>query len=583
MIGTQTALRLLAGIVALPGHVAATARTATPQLGWNSYNYYSCLPNETIIQENAQGLVDLGFAEKGYDVVTTDCGWPSSNRTADGKITWNSTLFPSGFPALGEYIHGLGLQFGLYSGAGKWQCTPDPDHIFLVASLGYETEDAQSFAEWGGDALKYDNCWANVTEDKSLIPLQGSLSKLISPARFVEYNPYEPDPSVRFAEMAQALDAVDRPIVYQICQWGVGEDLGVWAPKLGNSWRISNDIYNSWSSIWRITNQVVPFWKHTGVGKYADMDMLIVGLNALSLEEERFHFTMWSINKSPLIIGAPMSTTLTPQASLDILANEEVLAINQDALGQQARLVQRYTEEEYDVWAGNLTDGRLVVAVANWRNDSRSVSLNLSSPALGVAAAGAVRDVWAASDLGAADGGGEALQLDLAGHEAKLLVLSDVTPTNTSLADAHYYPVTGAAVAGGNASILACGGGECLPVGSKAVDVYPGSTVTFSNVSSPSSGGLLLAIDYINYDVALQSSWSNGTNTRNVTLSVNGAAAKRWALPISGGDWFETGRLVVEVGEGFVEGDGNVVVLGAPGPDPAPDVVGLAVLEERSA
>ncbi|OMP82837.1 putative alpha-galactosidase D [Diplodia seriata] len=533
MIGTQTALRLLAGIVALPGHVAATARTATPQLGWNSYNYYSCLPNETIIQENAQGLVDLGFAEKGYDVVTTDCGWPSSNRTADGKITWNSTLFPSGFPALGEYIHGLGLQFGLYSGAGKWQCTPDPDHIFLVASL--------------------------------------------------EYNPYEPDPSVRFAEMAQALDAVERPIVYQICQWGVGEDLGVWAPKLGNSWRISNDIYNSWSSIWRITNQVVPFWKHTGVGKYADMDMLIVGLNALSLEEERFHFTMWAINKSPLIIGAPMSTTLTPQASLDILANEEVLAINQDALGQQARLVQRYTEEEYDVWAGNLTDGRLVVAVANWRNDSRTVSLNLSSPALGVAAASAVRDVWAASDLGAADGGdGEALlQLDLAGHEAKLLVLSDVTSTNTSLADAHYYPVTGAAVAGGNASILACGGGECLPVGSKAVDVYPGSTVTFSNVSAPSSG--FLAIDYINYDVALQSSWSNGTNTRNVTLSVNGAAAKRWALPISGGDWFETGRLVVEVGEGFVEGDGNVVVLGAPGPDPAPDVVGLAVLEERSA
>ncbi|KAK0660699.1 putative alpha-galactosidase D [Lasiodiplodia hormozganensis] len=378
--------------------------------------------------------------------------------------------------------------------------------------------------------------------------------------------------------MSQALDAVDRPILYQICQWGVGTDLGVWAPKWGNSWRISNDIYNSWSSIWRITNQVVPFWKHTGVGKYADMDILIIGLNVLSLEEERFHFTMWAINKSPLTIGAPMSATLTPQASLDILGNEEALAINQDALGEQARLVRRYTEEEYDVWAGNLTDDRLVVAVANWRNASQTVALNLSSPALGIAAAGAVRDVWGAQDLGAADGS-EELTLELAGHEAKLLVLSDITRTNTELVEAQYHPVTDAVVEGGTATIATCSGAdECLPVGSKAVNLYPGATVTFSNVSS----GQLLAIDYINYDVALQSAWSTGSNTRNLTLSVNGGAPKRWALPISGGDWFETGRLEVEV-EGLDQGDGNVVVVGAPGPDPAPDLVGLAVLEERSA
>ncbi|KAF4535471.1 Alpha-galactosidase precursor [Lasiodiplodia theobromae] len=379
--------------------------------------------------------------------------------------------------------------------------------------------------------------------------------------------------------MSQALDAVDRPILYQICQWGVGTDLGVWAPKWGNSWRISNDIYNSWSSIWRITNQVVPFWKHTGVGKYADMDMLVIGLNVLSLEEERFHFTMWAINKSPLTIGAPMSATLTPQASLDILGNEEALAINQDALGEQARLVRRYTEEEYDIWAGNLTDDRLVVAVANWRNASQTVALNLSSPALGIAAAGAVRDVWGARDLGAADGS-EELTLELAGHEAKLLVLSDITRTNTELVEAQYYPVTDAVVEGGTATITQCGSGadECLPVGSKAVNLYPGATVTFSNVSS----GALLAIDYINYDVALQSAWSTGSNTRNLTLSVNGGGPKRWALPISGGDWFETGRLEVEV-EGLDQGDGNVVVVGAPGPDPAPDLVGLAVLEERSA
>ncbi|KAK7710007.1 hypothetical protein SLS57_008505 [Botryosphaeria dothidea] len=512
---------------------------------------------EQIIKENAQGLVDLGFAEKGYNIVTTDCGWPSSNRTADGKITWNSTLFPSGFPALGEFIHDLGLQFGLYSGAGKWQCTTDSEHIFLVASLGFEESDAQTFAEWGGDALKYDNCWANVTEG------------------FVVYDPYEPDPSVRFAKMSQELDKQDRPILYQICQWGVGEDLGEWAPRYGNSWRISNDIYNSWSSIWRITNEVVPYWKHTGVGKYPDMDMLIIGLNALSLEEERFHFTMWAINKSPLTIGAPMSTTRTPQASLDIMLNADALAINQDPLGEQARLIRRYTEEEYDIWAGNLSDSRLVVAVPNWRNESRTIALDLST--VGLAGAGAVRDVWAAQDLGAAD---SSLTLDLAGHEARLLVLSSLTPSNATTVEASYAPVTSATVSGG-ASISACGANECQPVGSKAINLYTGASLTFSNISALTQK-LLLGIDYINYDVALQSAWSTGTNTRNLTLSINGGAAKRWALPISGGDWFETGRLDVEV-DGFVPGDANVVVVGAPGPDPAPDVVGLAVLEVKEA
>ncbi|KAH7055546.1 alpha-galactosidase [Macrophomina phaseolina] len=558
MPAIQTSLHALAAAASLFRPAAAVVRTTAPQLGWNSYNAYACSPNETIIKENAKGLVDLGFAEKGYTIVTTDCGWAASNRTAEGRITWNSTLFPSGFPALGDYIHDLGLLFGLYSGAGQWQCTTDSEHIFLVASLGHETEDAQTFAEWGGDALKYDNCWANVTEG------------------FVVYDPYEPDPSVRFAKMSQALDAVDKPILYQICQWGVGEDLGEWAPRYGNSWRISNDIYNSWSSIWRITNEVVPYWKYTGPGRYPDMDMLIIGLNALSLEEERFHFTMWAINKSPLTIGAPMSTARTPQASLDIMLNDEALAINQDPLGEQARLIRRYTEEEYDIWAGNLSASRLVVAVPNWRNASRTITLDLAST-LGIASAGAVRDVWAAQDLGPTPSN-STLTLTLAGHEAKLLVLSSITRSNASTTTSTYLPASAAALSGG-ASLLACASNECLPVGAKAVNLYPGASITFANVSA-SSESVLLGIDYINYDVALQSAWSTGTNTRNLTLSVNGGAPKRWALPISGGNWYETGRLDVEIG-GFVVGDENVVKVEAPGPDPAPDLVGLAVLEVK--
>lgn len=127
----------------------------------------------------------------------------------------------------------------------------------LIQVQGNETKDAESFAAWGGDALKYDNCWANITEG------------------FIDYYPYEPDPSVRFAKMAGELDKTDRDIEYGICQWGVGENLGYWAPKYGTSWRISQDIYDDWRSIWRIANQVVQYEKHTGPGQFADMDMLM--------------------------------------------------------------------------------------------------------------------------------------------------------------------------------------------------------------------------------------------------------------------------------------------------------------------
>ncbi|KAF2085279.1 carbohydrate-binding module family 35 protein [Saccharata proteae CBS 121410] len=509
-------------------------RTPTPPMGWNSYNYYSCYPNETIIKSNAKGLVDLGLASKGYTTVTTDCGWSSRNRTSGGQIAWNETLFPSGFPSLGEYIHGLGLKFGLYSGGGVWECDPDNGAWHLQASLGHEVEDATTFASWGGDSLKYVN------------------------------------PSVRFAAMANALQATNRSFVYDICQWGVGQDLGVWAPRYGDTWRISNDIQNNWASIWRITNEVVPYWKHTGVGKYADMDMLIVGLNVLSFEEERFHFSMWAISKSPLVIGAPMDTSLIPEESLDILANEDVIAINQDALGEQARLIRRYTEEEYDIWVSNLTSGRKLLAITNWANSSANITVD--TRIIGVASADKIKDVWAATETTL---NSSILSLSLVGHEAKLLILSNITAAQQAPQKSAYYPATSALLSG-SATLIPCSNKTCLPTHSKIANLTNSSSVTFSNITFPSTNPTkLIAIDYINYDTALDSAWSNGTNTRNLTLSVNGGEAKRWAFPISGGNWWETGRLDVEV-DGFVEG-ANVVVVGTEGPGDGAEVVGLEV------
>ncbi|KAI1803478.1 carbohydrate-binding module family 35 protein [Daldinia bambusicola] len=527
---------------------ATLYKSKTPPMGWNSYNYYNCYINESIIKSNAQGLVDLGLADLGYTYVTTDCGWMTRDRDSEGRLQWDTRLFPSGGNGLGDYLHSRDLKFGLYSGAGYYQCGSTD----LPASLGFEEIDAASFAEWTGDSLKYDNCYASSRDN---------MADYVSPIST------SPD---RHKKMAAALDGVDRDIAYFICQWGLGEDLGEWASPIGNVYRISNDIYNSWRSVWRITNQVVPFYKTTSVGAYPDMDMLIIGLNALSLEEEKFHFSMWAINKSPLNIGAPTDPKLTPAASLDVLRNEEVIAINQDSLGKQARLVRRYTQEEWDIWVGELSGSRIVLGVANWKNNSQTVEFNLSAVNVSEAQA---RDVWAGRDIGAISG---IQKLELGGHEMRLLVLSNIVAPTSSPTSKGYYSVENATLSG-NAKKVSCDEGECAPASSKISIAAQGAKATFGSVTTNSEGKKLVGVDFINYELALDTAWGWGSNTRNMTIAVNDGAPKRWAFPISGGDWSESDRLLIEV-DGFVVGN-NKLVFATSGNSPAPDLVGFEVFE----
>lgn len=150
---------------------------------------------------NAQALVDLGLADLGYYHVTTDCGWTVPERTANGTLTWNATLFPNGFPAMGDLIHSLGLGFGVYSDGGIQMCDT-PTNSNQSGSLYHETTDAETFAAWGADLLKYDNCYS-------------SKNKGYPDA---DYDPTT-SPSGRMATMSQALNATGRPILYQICEW----------------------------------------------------------------------------------------------------------------------------------------------------------------------------------------------------------------------------------------------------------------------------------------------------------------------------------------------------------------------------
>jgi alpha-galactosidase len=304
-------------------------------------------------------------------------------------------------------------------------------------------------------------------------------------------------------------------------------------------------------------------------------DFASVGLGVLNAEEERFHFTMWAINKSPLVIGCRVKASVISKNALATLSNKEVLAINQDSLAKSAELVRRNTQLEWDLWAGPLSGNRFVVALANWNGKAQSISVNLTET-LGIQSAKA-RNVWAATDLGTISGVHTAT---VPGHGIQLLVLSNVVKSNYKPKSAGYYAANTAKLTG-SAAVSNCAPGDCRPAQSKVGFIGPArnsASVTFSSVKTTSAGRKLLGIDYINYEVALSTAWEDGTNTRNMTIGVNGQAGRRTAFPIAGGSWSESGRLLVEV-DGFTSGTNTVTVTASDGGTYAPDLVGFELFE----
>jgi alpha-galactosidase len=194
--------------------------------------------------------------------------------------------------------------------------------------------------------------------------------------------------------MTKALVAQNRAVLFQICEWGI-DFPALWAPALGHTWRIGNDIIPAWRAIWRTLNQAVPQTSFAGPGQWPDLDMLEVGNDILTIPEEQTHFSLWAILKSPLVIGGALKDDLTSmnKDSLAILSNKDVIGFNQDSLGKSAELKRRWSEEGYEVWSGPLSNGRTVAALINWADESRRLTLNL--PDIGVQFAGRVKDIWA--------------------------------------------------------------------------------------------------------------------------------------------------------------------------------------------
>ncbi|KAF8510846.1 glycoside hydrolase family 27 protein [Gautieria morchelliformis] len=562
-------ISFIAGVLFLLSHLQrcpalSNGLARTPPLGFNGYNVFSCEGTETAYKAAAQSLISLGLLEAGYNRLNIDCGWQAINRTSDGTFAWNSTRYPSGIPFLSNFVHGLGLEFGLYSDAGFFACDDVGGTAHFIGSLGFEESDAKTFASWGADYLKYDNCYA------------------VSPTDFVNPNP-PIDLKPHYTAMANALATVQRPIVFSICEWGV-QDPARWAPSIGNSYRIANDIGPpaSFDNLFRIINQVVPITGFAGPGAWNDLDLLEVGNPGLTVDEQKTHFAFWAAAKSPLLV----STNLTnpSNTTLSILKNMNLLAINQDSLGISIGFKRRYAND-HDVWAGPLSDGSTVVIVINMQTNARTITFNLFDAGF---ISAKVTDLWTGASVGNSNTSyGFKFHRDMTNLFAEILILSRRYTTQIAahgslalkLTDGvraqepsfTFYPAS-------SPSNVLAGGASTRVVNNTAtvVDfIGKGGTLTFQNVSGGTTGGSkLISVDYINADIAFTNTACS--NCRNAFVSVNGATAVQAQFPLSGQSWdiLYSGYLL-EVA-GFRPGTINSVEFSNPSAF-APDILRIGV------
>ena len=341
---------------------------STPPMGWNSWNYFAEKVDDTGVRAAADQIVASGMRDAGYIYVNIDDTW-EGERDASGILHTNSK-FPD-MKALADYVHSKGLKLGIYSGPGTKTCAGYP------ASLGHEEQDAKLYAEWGIDYLKYDLCsFIRDVMEKQAPNDRAAQMRLMVAA---------------YEKMGKALKATGRPIVFSLCQYG-WDNPWEWAPALGgNAWRTTGDIEANWLSIYDILNQQKGLGSYAGPGHWNDPDMLEVGNGKLSLAENRSHFSMWAMLAAPLLAGNDLPN-MKPEVR-DILTNRDVIAIDQDPLGRQARYI--YSRGEIEVWARDLAGGAKAIAILNAGSNVYSTHpFHLDLAPLGLHGTQQAKDLW---------------------------------------------------------------------------------------------------------------------------------------------------------------------------------------------
>ena len=372
----------------------------TPPMGWNSWNTLAYRLTQEKAMAAAKAMDESGLADHGWSYINLDDWWEMNNsgfprvemrkkdfggredvigpaRDENGKIFPNRS-FPD-MKGMTDYIHSLGLKVGLYSSPGPRTCGG------CEGSYGHELQDAESWAEWGFDYLKYDWCsyGAIFIKETESLPVERHVESHSKPYRL----------------MSKCLKAQKRDILFSFCQYGWG-DVQQWAREAGaNCWRSWCDLNDSWHWMGLALEGRIggEYWKYSGPGCWADPDMMIVGQQYsfggdhptfLSPNEQYSHVSLWAMVGSPLLIGCDLTTI--DEFTKSLLMNDEVIAVSQDRLGKVARRIRNADAES--VWVRPLANGFTAVALVNRYPFAREIKVSFAE--LGLDSQCWVKDLW---------------------------------------------------------------------------------------------------------------------------------------------------------------------------------------------
>lgn len=389
------------------GASAQESRLAqTPPMGFMTWNYFGDKITEQDVKSMADAMVTEGLVELGYDYIFIDDGW-QGGRDNRNNIIPDPKKFPSGIKALADYVHSKGMKLGIYSDAAQLTCAG------YTASLNFEEHDAKTFAAWGIDYLKYDYCGAPVDRNTA---------------------------KKRYTKMAHALQNSGRDIIFSICEWGQRKPW-LWAKKAGGQlWRTTYDVRDKWSAnapagtklheegigygILDILEINAELDAYAGPGSWNDPDMLVVGLHGKSgpsqdqggsgatNTEYQSQMSLWSLMAAPLMISNDVRNM--DEATRKILTNKDILAIDQDPLGKQAKRV--VNRNDWQVFVKPLVDGTYAIGILNTAEKKRKFKKTLA--ALGFEGKYRLFDVWNKKYY-------KKLNVKVAAHETLVFKLSE--------------------------------------------------------------------------------------------------------------------------------------------------------------
>jgi hypothetical protein len=482
-----------------------------PTMGWSSWNTYGVNINEQLIKRQADAMVQKGLSTVGFDHINIDDGYFGGRDKATGQLLIHKTRFPNGLKGVVDYIHDKGLKAGIYSDAGRNTCGSmfNGDATGKGVGLyGYDQQDADFFfKELGFDFIKVDFCGGSYYHNEDHLVL---------------------DEQERYTAIAQAIRNTGRTDVrMNACRWAYP---GTWIDNAAFSWRTTGDINNSWNSVRDIIAENLYLSAYCSKGHYNDMDMLEVG-RSLTVEEDKTHYGMWCMMNSPLLIGCDLTTIKS--ATLALLRNKDLIAINQDTLYQQAYVVAMVSDCHLLVKDLETLNGlKRAFAIYNPNDEAKTVQVGF--PDLDLGGTVRLRDVFQKKDLGEFTGQYEVkvpahatriyiaeaeTRLERTRYEAETAYISDYQEIKNNQAEkTGIYEAAGFCAGGYKAGWLGY---------SEKNDLQ------WRNVYSAAGGQYKLTVAYICGE------------RRNVTVSVNGEKVQ--TLAVNSGGWQTVGRKTLDI------------------------------------